>query len=153
MQQKKAISASLRINPHVTLVNGVPQLQVYDMLCAAGLSQQDPLLASLFRVERVCDPGMDQFYQVLDLNPVHGASRELLAGIVARERWEHKPVGNRAQAHSLIRERAMMTQLEVVQATEFRRFPDDPTQLCVPPCLSQHGKNTSSHSCLYDEDL
>lgn len=46
------------------------------MLCAAGLSQHDPLLATLFCVERACGPAMEQFYQFVDLG---GASRELLA--------------------------------------------------------------------------
>lgn len=110
------------------------------MLCAAGLSQQDPLLASLFRVERVCDKGMDQFYQVVDLDPENGASRELLAGIAARQRWKHMPLGYRAQAHSLAREKVMMGQLQLVHETEFRRFPEDSIQLLVPPCLGDGGK-------------
>ena len=111
------------------------------MLCDARLSQQDPLLASLFQVQRVCDKGMDQFYQVLDLDPENGASRELLAGIAARQRWKRMPLGYRAQAHSLAREKAMMEQLQLVRETEFRRFPEDPTQLYVPPCLVEGGKH------------
>lgn len=80
---------------HDTYASVVSHLQVYDMLCAAGLSQHDPVLATLFRVERVCGPAMEHFYQVVDLDPVHGASRELLAGIAARHRWENRPLGYR----------------------------------------------------------
>ena len=125
---------------HVARANVLWLLQVYDMLCAAGLSQQDPLLASLFRVERVCDQGMDQFNQVVDLDPAHGASRELLAGMAARQRWEHAPQGYRAQRLSLRREKVMMGQLQLVRGTEFRRFPEDSSQLFVPPCLGEGGK-------------
>lgn len=54
------------------------------MLRAAGLSQHDPVLASLFRVDRLCPNAMEQLYYAIDTNPAHGASYELLADIVVR---------------------------------------------------------------------
>lgn len=113
------------------------------MLCAAGLSQHDPLLATLFRVERVCGPAMEQFYQVVDLD---GASRELLAGIAARQRWDNKPLGYRQQATNPRHEKAMMGQLQIFKDTEFRRFPDDSAQLCIPALRLESGGESHSPS-------
>ena len=101
------------------------------MLCAAGLAQNDHVLAELFRVERLCDVVMDQFYQVVDLDPVHGASRELLAGITARQRWQNRPLGAQAQSANSKREKAMIQQLQISVKTEFKRFPDDASQLQI----------------------
>ena len=132
---------------HDTYASVVSHLQVYDMLCAAGLSQHDPVLATLFRVERVCGPAMDHFYQVVDLDPVHGASCELLAGIAARHRWENRPLGYRQQSTSLRQEKAMMGQLRITGTTEFRRFPDDSAQLGIPALVVQ-GQAPSHHELL-----
>ena len=103
------------------------------MLCAAGLTQHDPILAELFRVERLCDAAMEKFYQVVDLDPVHGASRELLAGMAAQQRWQNRPMGYRAQSNHPKIERAMIQHLLVHEATEFKCFPLDAPQLLVGP--------------------
>ena len=89
------------------------------MLIAAGLTQRDPVLASLFRVERVCEAAMDQFIQTVDLEPANGACWELLVCIAARGRWITLP-----QSRIDIREKAMIRQLQL-NGTEFTRFPSD----------------------------
>ena len=44
-------------------------LQVFDMLCAAGISQHDPAFAALFRVGHVSPQVMEQLARVIQLNP------------------------------------------------------------------------------------
>lgn len=61
-------------------------LQVFDMLCAAGISQHDPAFAALFRVGHVCPQVMEQLARVIQLNPDSGASYQLLADMAARSR-------------------------------------------------------------------
>lgn len=109
------------------------------MLLAAGLTQNDPVLAILFRVERLCDAAMEQFNQVVDLDPVSGASHELLAGIVGRGRWICGREGYRAQYVHMSREKAMMRQLGLSE-TVFKRFPGSSTQLTVSEIQRLPGK-------------
>ena len=61
------------------------------MLHAAGLTQRDPALASLFRVTRVSPLVMEQLSEVIAVHPLPGlstesASYELLAGIAQRNK-------------------------------------------------------------------
>ena len=119
------------------------------MLCAAGLSQHDPLLAFLFRVERVCDSAMEQFYQVVDLD---GASRELLASTAARQRWENRPLGHRQQGTNPSQEKAMIGQLQIFKDTEFRRFPNDSVQLTIPALQTSSGRKHSPPVAVQDSE-
>ena len=108
----------------------------------------------LFRVERVCEIAMDQFYQVVDHDPVHGASRELLAGMAARQRWQNRPLGYHAQFTNPKQEKAMIQRLQGNGKTECKRFSDDASQLeiavnrgetqCMTSCRSTKCAVTST---------
>ena len=118
-------------------VNDALLLQVHDsqygMLCAAGLTQHDPILATLFCVERLCDAAMEKVWQVVAVDSVHGASRELLAGMVARQKWQNRLVGYRAQATNPKLDKAMINLLLLYSTTEIKRFPLDLCQLLIEP--------------------
>lgn len=56
-------------------------MQVLDMHLAAGYTFQHSRITSIFQVRNVCDPAMDQLYQVL---PVYSADPLLLGHICTR---------------------------------------------------------------------
>lgn len=111
--------------------------QVYDMLCAAGLTQSDPVLASLSRVERLCDAAMELFTQVVNLDTVTGASCELLAGIVARGRWCDLSPGPHQQSQSRRHETIMLQQLKLTSGTQFKLSPTDSLLMSVGPLTGE----------------
>ena len=56
------------------------------MLSSAGIAQHDPVLATLFRVERVTDSLMPYLIQKLDLDSQKPVSQALLLGVVRRSK-------------------------------------------------------------------
>lgn len=95
------------------------------MLSAAGVSQHDPVLPSLLRVDRLCPLAMEQFYYGLDLHPIHGTSYELLAAIVSRE----KPLTPELEAALPRwaydrRERIYLAKMRAFETTYFKSIPD-----------------------------
>lgn len=95
------------------------------MLSAAGVSQHDPILPSLLRVDRLCPLAMEQLYYGLDPHPIHGTLYELLAAIVSRGR----PLTPELQAalprwaHDR-RERIYLAKLQAHKTTYFDQMPD-----------------------------
>ena len=99
------------------------------MLCAAGLTQSDPVLATLFRVDRLCDEAMELFSQVVNLDPATGASHELLAAIVARAKWCNMSTDPHEQSRR--REQVMLQQLKLADGTQFKKVSTDPGLMSV----------------------
>ena len=66
-------------------------VQKYDMLCAAGLKQDDRRLAELFDVSRVCPAAFEQFLEVVKSSAsrevAECASHELMHAVLMRAEW------------------------------------------------------------------
>ena len=96
------------------------------MLCAAGLSQHDPVLASLFRVDRLCPHAMEQLYYIIDTDPAHGASYELLADIVSREKQVPPELSVLPSLPPRRREAIYLEKLQINKDTIFEPVPNGP---------------------------
>ena len=81
-------------------------LQIFDMLWAAGLTQDDRRLPEPFDINRVCPAALEQLLEVIKV-PVGSrdmagcASQELLAGIVKRAKWSESPATEAVWVHKL----------------------------------------------------
>lgn len=96
------------------------------MLCAAGLSQHDPVLASLFRVDRLSPNAMEQLYYTIDTDPAHGASYELLADIVSREKRVPPELSVLPTLLPRRREAIYLEKLQINKDTLFEPVPNGP---------------------------
>ena len=63
-----------------------------------------------------------------------------ISWLLAWQRWDNIPLGYRQQATSPKHEKVMMGQLQIFKDTQFRRFPLDWAQLCIPALQLESGR-------------